>query len=396
MASQTPPAKRADGQGSIDDDVLYEILLSLPAKLLCRLRAVCRSWRSLLSAPSFIAAHTARQAAPLLIVHVHDASSLNVHVLDTSSGQVDKRIRVKTQSSTTWDHNSLMLMRTPHDLPLVHLPCADDELRLRVLDPVTGADFALPDVDHDKQHCYSALFMIGKVSSGDYKVLCLSMCTSVSNGQQLCKVLNLSGDRRWRDTACPPAMVRMGRLDGAAVNGVAYLLLTTIHRRRLQGSNGCIVAYDLEKEAWRPASLPIPVPSNKQRPRDMFHHVLAELSGCLALLYDDGHSFMELWFLVDPDKVTWSKQCTITVPYPYQGVGYRGEPLWLLDDGRLIIWIWRSPEFSNVLCMYDPRTMTYTDVTEMPNSTPGGVYTGSLLGGGSFHLLHQGGLVQVQ
>uniref|UniRef100_A0A453D8B4 F-box associated domain-containing protein n=2 Tax=Aegilops tauschii TaxID=37682 RepID=A0A453D8B4_AEGTS len=106
--------------------------------------------------------------------------------------------------------------------------------------------------------------------------------------------------------------------------------------------------------------------------------------------------FMELWFLVDPDKVTWSKQCTITVPYPYQGVGYRGEPLWLLDDGRLIIWIWRSPEFSNVLCMYDPRTMTYTDVTEMPNSTPGGVYTGSLLGGGSFHLLHQGGLVQVQ
>ncbi|XBJ05361.1 hypothetical protein VPH35_024162 [Triticum aestivum] len=291
-----------------------------------------------------------------------------------------------------------MLMRTPHDLPLVCLPCADDELRLRVLDPVTGADFALPDVDHDKQHCYSASFMIGKVSTGDYKVLCLSMCTSVSNGQQLCKVLTLSGDRRWRETGCPPAMVKMGRLDGATVNGVAYLLLKTKHDHRPQVSSECIVAYDLEKEAWRPASLPVPTPSNKdnkQWPRDMFYHVLAELSGCLALLYDDGRSFMELWLLVDPDKVTWSKQCTITVPYPYQGVGYRGEPLWLLDDGRLIICIWMSPEIPNVLCTYDPRTMTYTDVTEMPNSTPGGVYTGSLLGGGRFHLLRQGGLVQV-
>ncbi|KAF8704118.1 hypothetical protein HU200_031609 [Digitaria exilis] len=63
------PQTRRDGDGEsgggigtlLHRDALYEILLRVPAKPLCRFRAVCRSWRSLLSAPSsFVAAHAAR------------------------------------------------------------------------------------------------------------------------------------------------------------------------------------------------------------------------------------------------------------------------------------------------------------------------------------------------
>ncbi|KAF7019102.1 hypothetical protein CFC21_032313 [Triticum aestivum] len=287
-------------------------------------------------------------------------------------------------------------MRSPHDLALVCLPGADDGLRLQVLDPVIGVQFALPDVDHDREQPHHASFMFGRASTGGYKVLCIR--TSGPNGQQqLCRVLTLSGnagDHGWRETACPPAKVSTGRREAVAVKGVAYFLL---HGRRPEV---CIMAYDLEKELWRPASLPVPLPSNsnKQKPRSMLYHSLAELGGCFALLYEDWEEFMELWLLMDPGKVIWSKRCTITVPYRYQGVydsrvyPYFAEMLWLLDDGRIVIWMLLAESGlpHAVLCTYDPRTMSYTDVADMPNYIMGGVYTGSLLGRESFLQLHQG------
>ncbi|XBI95817.1 hypothetical protein VPH35_032202 [Triticum aestivum] len=385
MASQTP----ADGQGStaIDDDVLYEILLRLPAKPLCRFRAVCRSWMSLLSAPSFIAAHKARQAAPLLVVRdrEHDGSTVSVHILDILSGKSVRQIRVET-SLWPFINSTTVLMRVPHDLPLVRLPGIDDGLGLRVLDPATATVFALPHVDHDKQESYRESFMVGRASTGAYKVLCISTSLHFPYGHQLCRILTLSADHGWRETGCPPADVEtFHRRNGAAVKGVAYFFV----------SNKCIMAYDLEKEVWQTASLPTPVPSREQ----VIYHSLAELGGCLALAYEEWDAFLELWLLVDPGKVIWSKRCTITVRYCYKGVHdlslpiYLSEPLWLLDDGRIIFWISMSgPQRPNrVLCAYDPITMTYTDVADMSNYMLGGVFTGSMLGPENSHLLHRGG-----
>ncbi|OEL37035.1 hypothetical protein BAE44_0001946, partial [Dichanthelium oligosanthes] len=41
-------------------DVMYEILLRVPAKALCRLRLVCRWWRSLTSDLRFAREHSPR------------------------------------------------------------------------------------------------------------------------------------------------------------------------------------------------------------------------------------------------------------------------------------------------------------------------------------------------
>jgi hypothetical protein len=61
------PALAASNTGTLPLDTIYEILLRLSAKDLCRLRAVCRPWQALLSDPQFASAHATRHPGPLLI-----------------------------------------------------------------------------------------------------------------------------------------------------------------------------------------------------------------------------------------------------------------------------------------------------------------------------------------
>ncbi|CAD6253692.1 unnamed protein product [Miscanthus lutarioriparius] len=49
-------------------DVLFTVLLLLSAKELCRLRVVCRAWRSVTCDPHFIRAHAARHQRDLVLV----------------------------------------------------------------------------------------------------------------------------------------------------------------------------------------------------------------------------------------------------------------------------------------------------------------------------------------
>ncbi|OEL23486.1 hypothetical protein BAE44_0015495 [Dichanthelium oligosanthes] len=70
LSPATDSATRGPGNGVaalLTADALYEILLRLPAKDLCRLRAVCLAWRSLLSDPRFAAAHAAHHRGPLIV-----------------------------------------------------------------------------------------------------------------------------------------------------------------------------------------------------------------------------------------------------------------------------------------------------------------------------------------
>jgi len=66
-------------------DLLFDVLLRLPAKELCRLRAVCRSWRSLTFDPLFVGEHAARH--PLFLANFRDDRA-RVHVVDLSGNVV--------------------------------------------------------------------------------------------------------------------------------------------------------------------------------------------------------------------------------------------------------------------------------------------------------------------
>jgi hypothetical protein len=78
--------------GVLTADALYNIHLCIPAKDLCRSRALCCVWRALTSDPFFAAAHKSRQTVPLLALAYHDNNEhTGVEIVDLS-GNVLRRI----------------------------------------------------------------------------------------------------------------------------------------------------------------------------------------------------------------------------------------------------------------------------------------------------------------
>ncbi|KAK1612214.1 hypothetical protein QYE76_035887 [Lolium multiflorum] len=152
--------------------MVEEILMRVPAMSLCRLREVCRLWRSIVSDPSFIKAHAALHPALLLTL---DGAGNHIGVVDLS-GNVIKRINV---------------------------PAAVEEgNRVRVVDPDTCAVSALPveDLDppagqwtgHWPQPSYTPW---RDFSTGNRKVLRIATLNSPGRPrfEQLRHVLNLDG-----------------------------------------------------------------------------------------------------------------------------------------------------------------------------------------------------------
>lgn len=78
--------------GALPPDVLYEILLRVPAKALCRLRLVCRSWRSLTSDPCFAGAHSSRHPLIAGLRRGRGDDKGDIHIVDVHSGTTCRRL----------------------------------------------------------------------------------------------------------------------------------------------------------------------------------------------------------------------------------------------------------------------------------------------------------------
>nr|AAT93939.1 hypothetical protein [Oryza sativa Japonica Group] len=309
--------------GVLPVDLLHDILLRLPARPLCRLRAVCRPWCALLSDPSFVAAHAARHPGPHLAVAVRgrlNAYGREVHPINYS----------------------FTLVRT--------------------------------------------------ASTGDYKVLRITHDVALQpRERQVCSVLALGGDgvnggRLAREVQSPPGNVKTWDKYVAVVDGVAYFVLRDEFLLSETGGGDWITAFDVEAEQWRPELV--------GGPPETFHNrlrvSLAALRGSLVVAQDDHQAgTLDLWFLLagDGGKVGpqhWSKLYTVTMPYhgrPFRLDGERAEPVVVLDDGRIVFWVWerRVSSRGGVMRVYDPNTGGQTDVAAEANCVHVGVYTGSLL-----------------
>ncbi|CAN6222693.1 unnamed protein product [Urochloa humidicola] len=123
MASQGPQTTRSNDAGVVlAPDVLYEILLRVPATPLCRFRAVSQSWCSLLSDdPHFAAAHTARHPLFAVAVAVAVAAGFNgeaaeINLVNTS-GRVVKRVNAGWSKLLRQMHPHASLVLSPHPSP---------------------------------------------------------------------------------------------------------------------------------------------------------------------------------------------------------------------------------------------------------------------------------------
>ncbi|TVU48898.1 hypothetical protein EJB05_00180, partial [Eragrostis curvula] len=342
------------------DDVLYEVLLRLPAKDLCRLRLVCRHWRSLTSDPLFAKAHQSRQRH-LVAVLRRSGGSPEVHVLDLS-GNILKRVHLGERLYYCFDFNAQL------DMVCVQVSWG----QTRVVNLVTGEVIAGV-ITREHKNIYSVLtprFILGRVpASGEYKVLCIYSMNK-GNGERTrrwCDVMTLGDDdggRQWRarpDATLPVAVSYTFRT--AVVRGVAYFIL----KNELDSGNiepDSIASFDFAKEEWRSTILKGPLSSSlapiaeEKHYWSWSHFMLAGLGDCLVTVHRNSRDCStDLWFIdnqgVDDTLPLWTKRYSIPWEHSWRSI----RPLQVLDDGRIIIWV----EDAKVLRSYDPSTSMWHD-----------------------------------
>ncbi|CAL5089124.1 unnamed protein product [Urochloa decumbens] len=384
---------RPDTRAStLPEDVLYEILLRIPAKDLCRLRCVCRAWRSLLSDPHFVVAHPTCHPEPLIVVGYERTRPDRVlcDIMDLS-GHVVKRVLAGSENE--W------VMRAQLDLICV---VTDSTMSCQLLDPATGAIHALPEglaAEHVVYGLnildYTAMTALGLVAStGEYKVLRVLEATPDPDWHpcQLYEVFTLdhgNSQACWRAKKAPPyrCSVELHYTCSVVMDGIVYFLLSdngwdhsTAYPRDLVAAS-----FDLETEEWG-ATIRGPLSSPKDHgigASSWSDFSMAVLSASVVL----GHGrpschkvspSIDLWFLIDSEKGLWVKKHSIQISNLYGRPMV--QPLLVLSDGRIILHHVRNIGISSFLKIYDPGSKTCMDVVKMDHHYAVGLYRGNLLG----------------
>ncbi len=112
--------------------------------------------------------------------------------------------------------------------------------------------------------------------------------------------------------------------------------------------------------------------------------MLAGIKDTLCTAHWDYHFYVvDLWFLTDSEKGTWSKEYRINVDPSFYGIGdcVKVHPLLVTDEGNIVLWLQMPSE--GIVQIYNPVTNTFWDITQTSIYTGVGVYTGSLLCRGS-------------
>ncbi|CAM0902418.1 unnamed protein product [Alopecurus aequalis] len=380
--SKRPFVSAADAGVVLPPDVLWEILLRVPARPLCRFRAACGLWRSLLSDPSFVNAHAALHP-DLIVALAGDYDRIDMTDL---SGSVVRQIHIAPEDVGVPYH--------AHPGPLYLFL---DHNRVRVVDPDTGAVSTLP--CDDLQHPYKAVYALGRVAStGQHKVLrVVSRYTANRRMQQHCGVFTLGGDDCWRPMASAPLWVEFHAhphhivAHNAVIKGVVYFLPDRKFPSLARYTN-CVMAFDLEAEEWRPATLPGP-PAINDTCED-FILKLTKLKGSLVMIRHSGGSrrlgpmlLIDMWFATDLEKGLWVKEHRLRLEMPIMSQISVFAPevhlLRVLDDGRVVFYYsgkkksW--PESDWRIRIYYPRTKSCTDVPQHGVCYIVGMYGGSML-----------------
>ncbi|CAN6333682.1 unnamed protein product [Urochloa humidicola] len=378
------------GATALPPDMLFVVFLNLPAAPACRFRAVCSSWRDLLSGRAFLAAHEARRGPLLLAAGPYRNHLLSWHVdLVDLAGAIAKRTRV-TEG------------RGVREL----LPCGDlacivgFDGRARVLDPSAGAVTAVPHGLSEENEAaagwargetfQAVAYAFGRVAStGEHKLLRLVRLlryTPNRRAGQLVEVLTVGGiDATWRSRQRPPFLVAGDGADSiAVVNGVVYFLAVGVEQLPFAVNGvviaepGSIAAFNLDTEEWMPVlrgSLRIHRQGSTM-PLESPLLTLAELNGFLVTVHSDRcqQPSMDLWFLVESKPETWVKNYSIQLDLCPRRRESSAHPLFV-DGSKILLWV--RPK--GALMVYDLQTGSCKDLDHTINCVAVGLYKGSML-----------------
>uniref|UniRef100_A0A0E0E8U4 F-box domain-containing protein n=1 Tax=Oryza meridionalis TaxID=40149 RepID=A0A0E0E8U4_9ORYZ len=367
------------GLGAVDGvlppELLLDVLLRLPARPICRLRAVCRSWLAFTTDPHFVAAHAARHPAPLLAVGVQGFPRLCVDLVDLSGNLVKQILRVG---------KGRVVSGSSADRVLV----AGEDHSVRVLNPTTGSISILPShrCGGADPSTIAAWFAFGQTAStGECKLVRILL--NIDNSRHLSEVITVGDtDGEWRETANPPGYLGWNCTNGVVFKGAAYFILDYCFSDPSFLERGCMPSFDLETEKW---SVALQGPLNRileESNGTLSYHDLANqlmLSGLKGTLctshWNDQFYTVDLWFLTDSEKSAWSKDHRINVDAVFHGIGdyLKVQPLLVTDEGKIVLSMQMGSK--GVVQIYDPVTDTSSDIIQISIYTGASVFTGSLL-----------------
>ncbi|OEL27778.1 hypothetical protein BAE44_0011205 [Dichanthelium oligosanthes] len=291
-------AAAAAGIGVLPTDVLRDILLLLPADALCRLRLVCRPWRSLTSDPGFATAHAVRH--PLI---TGLGSSRREVCIFGMSGNVLRRILVPRRGLHLTSAQPDLVRVTPDRGPSF------------LVNSVTGEVATMPKNAGSAVESPSILGFVP--ATGEYKALRFGLLQINCSLVQSCHVVTLGGNQRWRVGPRPPVLIEWKRsVHRVVMGGAAYFLLRQSLLNSADVDPDSIASFDLATEEWRPTTMAGPLSSLLTGPSDTkllylkhrYEFRLAQLDGCLVVVHHHGDCSMNLRLLVDKDKRLWAKK----------------------------------------------------------------------------------------
>ncbi|CAN6220526.1 unnamed protein product [Urochloa humidicola] len=373
--------RKGSGSGvSLPEDIIFDVLARLPAKVLGRFRCVCKGWRALISDQAFVAAQKSR-AAPLI-----------AGVFRSRSMGEDEEYELRVMDM---DGSVLRVFR---DVPKFLLATRLDLICVytmrggaTIINPVAGR--VSPVGEHNRSTPVSSFshYSFGRATpSGAYKVLCFREIID-EHGTYFCEIATINNyvtEPTWRQRPVPPFWTNWLTSRKAAVNGILYFMPdNTDDKPQEWNSWNRIAAFNLESEEWMemihgPAMGPWKEGESWTTTLTVLKETLSMVQTVRTLRSEDGYC-TNIWVLIDSEKSMWVKQYTIQMP----GSLFHNKVLDVLSDGRILLLNeFKKQEqdgfsYCYILQLYNPSTYAFTDVTEMAEDFEGSMtfYTGSLL-----------------
>lgn len=332
--NNSPEKRFASDVSLLPYDLIFKILLLLPAKDLLKLTLVCKTWRTLINSPNFIEAHTTRCETVVTFLKQFSESHPNTFNIDANNNQFTlfdpnppqkQKLQIylmefKHKTATITDPNisgfreilatcnGLILATNKTGTLLILNPTTRKLLQLKSGTIVPNRNESYGFVFTPKTQQYKAVHVFRDESGHiDTEILSLSTMSWTA-----CRVPSFG---LFRDFTHKPV----------STSGVVYWLPGT------QNVN-YIVSMDTDTEKFARINLPVTATGMNDR--------LIENRGFLNFVAQMTVYRIQLWTLKRAEcEEIWVKKCTINMDYDITGL----VPLFMTKNGRFLVFkMWRE------------------------------------------------------
>jgi F-box interacting protein len=327
-ARRTKPGTEKTTIHHLCEDNIIEILLRLPGKSIYRCRAVCKAWHSATTAPEFLAAHSLRQQAQV-VLHTYQAAVrlvnnraspatmaldlLPVSSPSSSDGGAGRRQRLIRCLRKVNRMGSCLLLSSCNGVLLFKRP----DRSYILCNPATRKFAEIPRRNLGISFAFELVFYFHNPSD-EYKLLCRygSSSMKLPNGPNWWYVLSTDGAaenlqrQQIADRRITEASDRIDALLEATpvdLHGRLHWLASPQSSNAVETSSEMVV-FEAESETFH-VMAGLPGPNNK-------HVKLFCMDGLLAAADFGVANRIDLWFLEDYGAGRWECRHRVATPCP--------------------------------------------------------------------------------